>query len=210
MNYFGHIGIWDGANIIEATGAQNGDDTLKTTPWSAYASLSTKWPTVSPQTLDIRHAYCGQAFCQLYEQPNGDLTTNATNSGLREMAAKSAYLKYLIGASYTRLATFSSSKQGFRYSTTRLCNPFATSCISTIIQEKAKRGTYRCETFALEAWASTSTKSGYQLMAQYVSSFQNQADIDKWGKQTSFLISPTRIRTPRDVYDNFKRQWWGI
>lgn len=209
LNYFGHIGIWDGAQVIEATGSHNGDDTLKITPWSAYASLPTRWPTISPVTLNIRQSYCDKAFCQLYEQPNGDLTTNAANSGVREMVAKSAYLKYLIGASYTRLATFNSSKQGYRYSTTRLCNPFATSCIPTIIQEKAKRGTYRCETFALEAWASTSTSSGYPLMAQFVSSFQSQRDVDKWGRQTRFLISPARIRTPRDTYDNFKRQWWG-
>ena len=209
LNYFGHIGIWDGANVIEATGTQNGDDTLKITPWSAYSGLPIRWPTVSPQTLNIRHSYCDKAFCELYEQPNGELTTNAANSGVREMAAKSAYLKYLIGASYTRLATFSSSKQGYRYSTKKLCNPFATSCIPTIIQEKAKRGIYRCETFALDAWASTSTKAGYPLMAQYVSSFQSQGDVDKWGRQLNFLISPTRIRTPRDTYDNFQRQWWG-
>ncbi|MEG1281794.1 MAG: hypothetical protein RSD57_15225 [Comamonas sp.] len=98
LNYFGHIGIWDGSNIIEATGNQNGDDTLKITPWSDYANLLTRWPTVSPQTLNIRHAYCDKAFCELYEQKNGDLTTNAANSGPREMAAKSAYLKYFIRA----------------------------------------------------------------------------------------------------------------
>jgi len=145
------------------------------------------------------------------ELANGDLApVGANTSHLREMAFKSAYVKYLIGASYTTLATWSPSKQGIRYSTTRHCSPFGTGtiCNPKLVEKKTVRGIYRCETFALDAWGSTSTIGSYQLEGQKVAPFENASDVQRWGKQINFLTSPLRIRTPKDVYDNFQRQWW--
>jgi hypothetical protein len=209
LNYFGHIGIWDGIRVIEATGLKNGDDTLKLTPWSSYVSDPTTWRPISPVTARLRHSYCAQSICPMSELANGDLTPiGSKTSHLREMAAKSAYVKYLIGARYTVLATWSPSKQGIRYNTRRHCNPFSTSCHPRLVETKAVQGVYRCETFALDVWGSTSTVGSYQLVGQKVAPFESTSDVQRWGKQIQFLTSPIRIRTPKDTYDNFQRQWW--
>lgn len=63
LNYFGHIGIWDGVNVIEAVGSSSADDTLKKTSWEAFSNGATLWQPITPAQLDYKQKYCHIANC---------------------------------------------------------------------------------------------------------------------------------------------------
>ncbi|BCN40573.1 hypothetical protein ALDI51_38920 [Alicycliphilus denitrificans] len=211
LNYFGHIGIWDGGNVIEATGASNSDDTLKITSWATFSSAPALWPTVVPVLSDYAQNYCREIICNV----NGlsavspwILPIQTHVGGLRELAAKRAYLSYLIGASYTRLATFTPTKQGTKRYQVELCSPFASQCNPPLVTVKASRGTYRCETFVMHSWAATSIHSEYAFHHQSLYGFENPKKAEKWGRQIDYIMSPLRIISPKAMYENFKK--WNV
>lgn len=207
--FMGHIGIWDGRMVIEALGTQNSNDTLKRNSWSSFIQYPNQWRTISPITINFNQKYCDGKDCSLTELENGDLVTMiGPTSGIRKMAAASAYAKFLIGASYTLTANYSSSRQGVKYYTKRHCSPFAANCQPRQVEVKPVRGLYRCDTFVLDAWGGTSPAYANALVGARNSGFVNQNDVQKWDKQIQFLTSPLRIRTPKDAYDNLQRSWW--
>lgn len=209
LGYVGHIGIWDGEMVVEAIGLRDSSNTLKRTPWSSYNSNPTKWKTISPATINVKHKYCYAKECQLTELDNGDLVLMiGSTHGVREMAAKSAYVKFLIGAEYTTTAMSSPAKQGLKYYTRRHCFPFGSSCQPRQIKTKPTRGIYRCDTFVLDAWGGTSSAYSNALVGIKAAPFESKNDIDKWHRQIDSLTSWDRVQTPKNVYDNMQRAWW--
>lgn len=209
LGYVGHIGVWDGEMVVEAIGFQDTKNTIKRTPWSAYNNNPTKWKTISPVTINVRHKYCHAKECLLTELDNGDLVSmTGSTHGVREMVAKSAYVKFLIGAEYTATTTSSPAKQSIKYYTKRHCFPFASSCQPRQIKTKPVRGIYRCDTFVLDAWGGTSSRHSNALAGMTTSPFENKNNIDKWYKQIDSLTSWHRLQTPKNVYDNMQRAWW--
>lgn len=209
LGYVGHIGIWDGEMVVEAIGFEDSRNTLKRTPWSTYNSNPTKWRTISPTTINVRHKYCHAKECLLTELDNGNLVSmTGSTHGVREMAAKSAYVKFLIGAEYTAAAYFSPAKQGFSFYTRRHCSPFGSSCQPRQVKIKPSRGLYRCDTFVLDAWGSTSSNYSNALVGTTTAPFENKNNINKWYRQIDFLTSWQRVQTPKNAYDNMQRAWW--
>lgn len=209
LGYVGHIGVWDGEMVVEAIGFKDARNTIKRTPWSAYNSNPTKWQTISPVTINVRHKYCHAKECLLTELENGDLVTmTGSTHGVREMAAKSAYVKFLIGAEYTATAQSSAAKQGYRYYSIRHCFPFGSSCQPRQIKSKPTRGIYRCDTFVLDAWGGTSALYSNALSGIKAAPFENRSNLDKWYKHIDSLTSWYRLQTPKNVYDNMQKAWW--
>lgn len=209
LNYFGHIGIWDEANVIEAIGTADAADTLKVTPWEVFSNASDLWPVLSPVVEDLLHRYCHKTICDL----DNSVYETRKVGGIRELAAKRAYVSYLIGASYTRTAFYTETRQGTRRLATETCNPFAPpqSCNPPVVEVKPSRGTYRCETFVLHSYASTSMLSGSATVGQeiYTRLFENtEKKNTHWGNQISYLLSTLRVRAPSAVYENLGR--WNI
>lgn len=210
LNYFGHIGIWDGSNVIEATGTENSGDTLKVKSWNEFSSAPDLWQTITPVTDEFKQYYCSRPVCVEYNEWGVGPSTSSTLAYgyTREIAAKSAYVYYLIGASYTRLADFSPAKQGHRYGTKACCSPFGSGpCRDVWTEKKATRGVYRCETFVLHAWATSSIKSGYPTILQRVGAYENPAAVRHWDMQIAALLDKL-IRTPRHIYENMQMRWW--
>lgn len=212
INYFGHIGIWDGAQVIEAVGTSNAADTLKLTSWESFSSAPGVWPTLSPELDEYSQVYCREVVCNVNSDitpPQWRLPLQTHVGGLRELAAKRAYLSYRIGASYTRLATFTPTAQGTNRYATEFCNPFATTCSPKLVTVKQSRGTYRCETFVMHSWAATIIDSEYSFLNMNLYGFGN---LDKksarWRKQIDYITSNFRLRSPRHVYENLKQ--WNI
>lgn len=209
LNYFGHIGIWDGSNVIESIGNNNGDDTLKVRSWEQFNSSSPVWPTISPVTTEFLQNYCSQAVCTIGPAMMGSQHLGFTDitANVSAMAARRAYVSLLIGAGYTRLGTFTGTTQGTRRFAPENCSPFATNCIPPVVSVKAGRGTYRCETFVMHSYATTYISSGYANVNQSLipSIFHNVNDRSaQWGRQIDYIMSPFRLIAPKFVYDNFK------
>lgn len=211
LNYFGHIGIWDGGNVIQATGTANSDDTLNIESWASFSSSPNLWATGVPVLNDFAQNYCREVICNtngMSARPPWVMTVVTHVGGLRELAAKRAYLSYLIGASYTRLATFTPTTQGTRRYLTETCSPFATSCNPPLQTVKATRGTYRCETFVMHSWAASDIYSQYAFYHQSLYGWNPEKKAEKWHKQMDYIMSPLRIVTPLTIYQNFLR--WNI
>lgn len=206
LDYFGHIGIWDGNNVIEAIGSADGADTLKITAWENFSNSSNSWPVKVPVVKDFAQEYCSSTTC-----PLGNSTTfwpwiapGTRHVGPeREIAAKRAYVSYLIGASYTRLGSFTPTQQGTGRYAIETCNPFKKDqCRPPFIQTKPARGTYRCETFVMHSYAASAIGTGYSTPEQKIASW-NPNRPPEWDRQMQWMMSPARLRTPRTMYDNF-------
>ena len=215
LNYFGHIGIWDGANVIEAIEAVDGDDTLKLTPWAQFSNAPNLWENLTPVLDNYAQNYCRDILCNV----NGSsafapwvLGSGTHTGGLRELAAKRAYLSYLIGASYTRLATYTSTKQGTRRYATETCNPFNTAaCKPPLVTTKQTRGVYRCETFVMDSWAATGGTSSSAFISQSLYATFSPTPgryQERWRRQIDYITSLARIRTPATVFNSFR--YWNV
>jgi len=216
LNYFGHIGIWDGENIIQATGSSNKDDTLRLESWESFsANPDGLWETVTPVAENIVQYYCMKEICNEndpYTSWPWVLPEYKHVSDLREMAAKRAYVSYLIGASYTKTSDFTPTQQGTKRYITGGCNPYYwwQPCTPTLYSLKPERGIYRCETFVLHSWIATDirTESKYKFRQQGLSSvYASEGSVRRWHKHIESLRSSFWITTtPHGVYN--KLQEW--
>ena len=199
LNYFVHIGVWDGNYVIEAVGMIAASDTLKVTPWERFSTSSNGWPTYSPVVENFSQYYCRDVFCNVNDAGGYQLPATEHVGGLKEIIAKRAYMYYLIGASYTRTAFFTAAVQGTKRYSTAHCSPFGgTACAPKLIETKPIRGIYRCETFVMHVFASTSMGSGYATTNQrlYGNAATNSA---RWDSHISTLMNFTS-RAPVFVF----------
>lgn len=209
INYFGHIGIWDGSQVIEAVGTSSMSDTIKLTPWESFSGGQGNWPTLTPVTKDFPQTYCSDTMCA-----NNTSTAfypwiypQKTKTGPeREIAARRAYISYLIGASYTRLGTYTPTRQGTGRFATELCNPLSlNSCRPPLYETKPQRGEYRCESFVFHSWAASAIGTGYGTVGQILYWEGDRKKAQQWDAQMNYIISPARVRYPRAIYDAFGR-----
>lgn len=208
----GHIGIWDGRNVLEAIGYGDANDTIKETPWSSFSSKPNLWKTISPVWQgDFRQRFCDESVCWHRQNDNGVLYllgNQTRTTWLQEMAARSAYVKYKIGASYTLSAYFTPARQGLSYWTKSFCSPFASQCQMTKVERKPIRGFYRCDGLVLDAWTSTAIRGGTPLLGQEIYAAPHQSVVDSWNRQMSYQIAWNRIITPANVHANLQQRNW--
>ena len=136
VGFAGHVGIWDGSKVIEAT--DKGNDAVRQVTLNDFKSLTTYWGS---STYNIPNEYvsvdCGQTFCDY------TYSKNTFDVDARQAITRRAFQIYLIGSDYTWAAS------------PKLASP-ATQWWP------AKRGVYRCDTFVLDAMRS-STNDRYAL-----------------------------------------------
>ncbi|RYH49351.1 MAG: hypothetical protein EON54_15845 [Alcaligenaceae bacterium] len=207
INYFGHIGIWDGSQVIEAVGTSSMEDTIKLTPWEVFSSATGMWDPLSPVVKDFPQKYCSDKMCADNRETSFFpwIYFEKTKTGPeREIAARRAYISYTIGASYTRLATYSPTYQGTGRYLTEFCNPLTpAACKPALYEVKPQRGEYRCESFVFHSWAASAIGTNYGTVQQSLYWEGDSKRAADWDKQMNYIISPLRARYPRAIYDAF-------
>ena len=168
LGWFGHLGLWDGARVVEVvSGTANA---IRLTTLSTFKSTSTYWGTASANIPNYYVYGCFSALCQnWWLAPEGQVEMVRTRFAI----AKRAYQAYLIGADYTVTAQYVRARPGDGY-------------------YPAIRGSYRCDTFVLDMLYA-SIEGGY-----YGSYWDNyRANVDPTWEQRwnalSWTIAPRAI-----------------
>ncbi|MFG0641864.1 hypothetical protein [Delftia sp. WSY_22] len=212
LNYFGHIGLWDGYNVLEAVGTIDPKNTIRPATWDVFSSATDLWKTISPVIpQDFRQEYCGVISCHYFQLESGRLVLTGPhtfNHYIRQMAARAAFIKYTIGASYAKAAQYTPSMQGMTYWTKNVCSPFSNKCTEKLVETKPARGVYRCETFVLDVWAATSIYGNPLRSQKVVGGRNSEAAAEIWGRQISYQTSWARVITPVSVYSNLQERRW--
>jgi hypothetical protein len=127
----GHVGMWDGENVVEALSTP--DNAVNYNTLANFKSQTVYWGSVSPNIPNYTVYNCFDKYCaNVLTAPNGPIQSVSTRVAL----AKFAKQQYIIGADYTTSRDYS-----------------AASPADTML--KARRGLYRCDTFVLGIYNST-------------------------------------------------------
>lgn len=208
ISYLGHIGIWDGYEVIEVLGQALGN-TVTRQSWDTFKTLPNKWGTVVPVISDYSQIYCDNTVCQHTRRvaADGKITdsySHRTNTKLREMATKAAYVRYLIGGTYTLTALSTDASQGSKNTTiTTICGVYSCTNHTNYSSYKATPGVYRCDTFVLRAWSATAGLMKYSELALFTSA----KAVERWEKHINHLSFGGTI-TPLTIYNRFKVAGW--
>lgn len=177
LSWAGHIGIFDGANVIEVL--NEGGNVVKINSYDNFKDRSLPWPAVYTKFSEYHYiTSCWGANCGL-ERNSRDYVGLAA----RYAVAKRAYQIYLIGADYTLSA--SSRQAEPRYFDRE--EPYWQGRPSV-------RGLYRCDTFIMDVFYTTATFGG---QFNKVSGIPNG-----WDSKVSNLKSG--IITPAAVFEKLK------
>lgn len=128
LGWAGHIGLWDGKQVIEAVNGLS--NAIRFQSINQFKSASPYWGYAAPNIPDepISTA-CFQPYCN----NNSDFESLKARAAI----AKFAVQNYLIGADYTISAAYTPAKYGDR-------------------KYSPQRGKYRCDTFVLWVYLSAS------------------------------------------------------
>ena len=127
LGWLGHLGLWDGARIVEVVSGTT--NAIRLTTLSTFKSTSTYWGTASARipTYDVYGCFLSSCPDRRLTSWGGQVETVNT----RYAIAKRAYQAYLIGANYTTTAEYRPAIAGDAY-------------------YPPIRGVYRCDTFVLD------------------------------------------------------------
>lgn len=176
LGWLGHLGIWDGGNVVEVVSGNA--NAIRFTSLSAFKSTTTYWGAASANIpyYKVYGCYALDCYADWYLAPVG--TTEIVAS--RYAIAKRAYQAYLIGADYTISDYYIyASPAYYAY----LYPP--------------RRGLYRCDTFVIDMlMASAYPIDGYWSNENYLSIDQT------WKSRVYSLLFNTP--SPRWVFDTLK------
>lgn len=128
LGWIGHVGIWDGGQVIEVLNRFG--NAVQLNSLTSFKNASVYWGVASPSITNFNIYGCFLARCtNFYPAPYGQ-TEQVT---ARIALAKRAYQAYLIGADYTTTATYVPADAGDGY-------------------YPASRGVYRCDTFVFNVF----------------------------------------------------------
>jgi hypothetical protein len=176
LGWLGHLGIWDGGNVVEVV---SGDArAIRFVSLSAFKSLTRYWGTASANIPNFYVYGCYQLDCYAdwVLVPGG--TTEIVAS--RYAIAKRAYQAYLIGADYTISEYYLSARPAYY---APLYPP--------------RRGLYRCDTFVIDMLA----ESAYPISGYWW--YENSQSID-WNWRSRFDSLKNGTITPSAVFDKLK------
>lgn len=176
LGWTGHIGIWDGSQIIEMLNEGSGNRVFANT-WENFKSRdAVTWNTAYPNFPGHTIKSCWIASCDI----------NSNRPDQQQVAAQQAVVRrafqvYLIGSDYTLTSLYTNAE------------PSMTDYTSPGWRRPAIRGQYRCDTFVYDAFrASTDILlSGvfpYRDVYNQPSSWR-----DKVSSLTSGVILPSNI-----------------
>jgi hypothetical protein len=164
LGWLGHVGMWTGSNVVEVVSGQS--NAVRYVSWESFSTTSNVWGTARPNVPNFLVYYCFTASCAY---ANG---TNYTTGVQARMAlAKRANQIYLIGADYSIYGVLSVATPAYP-------------------GEPAIRGTYRCDTFVVDVFAST---AGGNL---------GHAVPSSWATRINALVNA--IHTPTSVWNALK------
>lgn len=142
LSWAGHIGVFDGANVIEVL--NEGGNVVKINSYDNFKDRSLPWPAIYTKFSEYHYiTSCWSANCGL-ELRSPDFVGLAA----RYAVAKRAYQIYLIGADYT-LSVYS-KRADPRYF--ERGDPWP--------GRPSVRGLYRCDTFVIDTFYTTAAFGG--------------------------------------------------
>jgi len=148
--FSGHIGIWDGAKVIEVLD-EKGASKVYRNSWENFKSRSKVWNTVHPNYPMHTIETCWAHTCDVNLQQSG---------GLRVSAQQAVILRatqiYMIGADYTLGLYFTAAEPELRNHR------------ESQWRKSAVRGMYRCDTFVYDAFVATTDKLSFLNPPRYV------------------------------------------
>lgn len=179
LSWAGHIGIFDGANVIEVL--NEGGNVVKINSYDNFKDRSLPWPAVYTKFSEYHYVTsCWGTNCGL-----GRNSRDFVGLVARYAVTKRAYQIYLIGADYTLSA--SSKRAEPRYFD--LDDPYWQG-------RPPVRGLYRCDTFVIDAFYTTATFGG---QFNKVSGIPNG-----WDSKVANLTSGWNAITPAAIFEKLK------
>lgn len=137
-SYLGHTGLWDGGQVVEAHSEDY--NTIRMVSLQSFKSASPYWGKASPNIADgLMESRCYLSWC----------STNGSNHEIveaRVAAAKTSFQAYLLGADYTKTASYVAPQFADQY-------------------RPAKRGVFRCDTFIIYVLETTTSYRLYPRTA---------------------------------------------
>jgi hypothetical protein len=217
----GHVGIWDGYRVIEVfNDNSNRKNRVQKISWEEFSRETKAWPNVNKDLPDYYISTCIKEYCA--ENP---LDYEETRSRLKVYKAiiKRAEQIMVIGASYTYSATPTPAKPGTLVPVINpkcYSGPFSTtsgggvagnssSCIIGYKENlKPIPGVYRCDSFVVDAYASTA-QTRYALSSFQTSlSFYNNQRKQQESWQKNMVELANMFRTPNRIYGKIKDGMW--
>lgn len=137
VGFLGHVGIFDGDNVIEAL--NEGSNSIHINSLENFKSKTTYWGTAFPKIPNGNAYYCFAEHCTNFLlKPQGQVEKISNRLAITRRARQA----YLIGATYTLSPDYKSAWAG-DYSHLPL------------------RGKYRCDTFVFDILMITSSLTNY-------------------------------------------------
>lgn len=188
LGAFGHLGFWDGSQVIEVL--NEGGNAVKKNSFDNFASRTNTWPSIHPNIppFTIKSCYLSTCSWQINANDRGILSTRIA------MAAR-AYQIYLTGADYTLSS----------YPTYAIPNLFDT---KDRITTPSVRGKYRCDTFVMELFGFTDDAGRNSL---FYWGFSGNWPLERvitgapntWKTNINLLFTATGIY-PASIYNRIK------
>ena len=194
----GHIGFWDGANVIEVL---NESTVVQTNSWASFRAKATQktWDSLTPKMPDAFVTTCFENSC-IKDDGSGAFgggapsQYNYTSAAAKYAMAKRALQIRQIGATYTYTS----------YPT------YAVPAIKDGVWTRLPiRGNYRCDTFILDLYATTDIPDGYSDNFVWGSSqaFPYKKKITSstptWKNRMNTLFTATGV-APVIIYNRIK------
>lgn len=175
----GHIGIWDGSYVIEMLNGGINNNFVNMNSWEDFKLRQKTWDSIRVNYSDshvIRS--CWGAVCD-FLPGNGHVYLPA-----RQAVAQRAFQVFLIGASYTATALVVVAEPQMTEKPTSYRRP-------------AVRGMYRCDTFVIDAFKTTTV-----LNNNVYHPIRSETNPPHgWANKISAMSNSAPIPNPRALYD---------
>lgn len=181
LGALGHIGIWDGASVIEMLNEGSGNKVFMNS-WENFKSRSIPWNTAYPNYSGHSVKSCWGTTCDIHSNRPDQQTYTAQQATFRR-----AYQIYLIGANYTITTSTTAAEPEMRDYTDGWRRP-------------AQRGTYRCDTFIIQAFRGTTEFDNVAIFPWR----DAPSAPETWRQKVSSLSSILSFITPSNVIDKIR------
>lgn len=215
VSVFGHIGIWDGANVVEMLN-EGTENKVKLNTWANFWPRSKPWAHATPNISTHLIKDCFGQSCIPTESQQKFLALGHVlynDGGVQTHAARQAIFKRAqqiqgIGATYTYSADASIVKAlpEFNVYSTAHCSPFSqTPCDGIWIKTKKQIGTYRCDTLVATVYAGSALSAyGYGSYETIYRAFSGDAEREPVWRAKMTELADRTLRTPVNIYNKIK------
>lgn len=190
MGPAGHVAIWDGSQVLqvmdEFTVAQE-------VSFENFMSKATVWDPISTNIPSFTVKTCWGGQCEYYDPPFGGVNDRVTVNSRLAIINRARQIRF-IGATYTLTA----------FPTNALPRMLD---VRTTTYTPAQIGTYRCDTYVLDAFSFTNTPNGQYWMWYTGTNFPVErvvtGDPQSWKNNINGLMNMPVI-LPATVYNRIQ------